>query len=427
MGIFKNAFSPASSLRDVPPISAEYKKASKKLTFSCKLNKDVLERRVCDIAETSNVPQAYVWEDALIERLLPANEYARKYVVKVLYGRRCRLRDGMWVDYGIRDCLSLIFTDVEESRPLLERAVDSKPLVQFAERLLRRHAAKIDSKYIDPEDPSRDEIRELKFEFEGACAGMDSRAAAGAAKSLAKINLERAEKIIVPQIERGDVPLNEIVYFFIDNWKIVDLPRAYRCMSYMLSLSTAWDDTASDRVEFQGVCETVMSAWSIADDIADERKAAVEAGLKLIKYPISNGDYVLAPISWVELNPLEAPKAKYAGVFVVRYAERYNAPNFLVYMEKPIAEMTDAERNELEVRVEERWPDLAKVHADEVKLEYSTDGGVANAAEVNAAPTTGFFPIYNHGEYPFDGEPPYGAEVFRRNPDAREGGLDSVQ
>lgn len=419
MGIFRNAFSPGSSLRDVSPIAAEYKTASKKLTFSSKVNKDVLEKRVSDIAETSNIPQACVWEDALIERLLPTNEYARKYVVKVLYGKRCELPAGTWVGYGIRDCLSLIFADVEESKPSLKRAASSRPLVQFAERLLRRHDARIEPDFKDY--ASRDDVRDLIFELEAACAGMEGRAAAGAAKSLAEINRARIRNVIVPRLERGDAFPHEIVHFFLDNWKIIDLPRAYRCMSYMLDISTPWEDSASDRIEFQGICETVMGEWSIADEVVEQRKAAVEAGSRLIKYPIANGDYLLAPISWVELNPLDAPNARYVGVFVVRYAERYHAPNFIVYMDRPISEMSNAERNELEARVEERWPDLAKVHADEVKLEYNPDGGVANAAEVNAAPTTGLFPIYNHGEYPLDGEPSYGAEVFRCNSDAREG------
>ena len=408
MKLFKNVFSPTSALSSAPMPEADYRSASKKLTFSSKMNRDVLERRVSDLAESSNVPTAYVWEDAIINSLLPSDERARRYTVKVLYGRQYDLETGAQQSYGIREALSEIFCEAEEASNELKLLETLRPLVKYANKTLRRHYVKLDpatTKGLFPES------HDLSWLLKSACAGIDQRRGASA---FAGLGVETLERTIAPRLEAGEGEVDEATFFLLDVWEAVDAKFAFRFLSRLLDLVEPWEDTANDRIEFQAVCETSMAEWACAEAEAAERKVKAKESALLTEYRLADGYCLLAPRGWRELNPQDAASAKFVGVYSIRYGERYDAPTFIVYFNKPIGELTSAEFAQVEEEIEKRWPELAKVKADEVEIARNPDGGIANAAAAAAAPAAGLFPIYMRGEYPLGERPPYGAEIVKK-------------
>ena len=97
----------------------------------------------------------------------------------------------------------------------------------------------------------------------------------------------------------------------------------------------------------------------------------------------------------------------------VKNGEKYNAPHILYYVTSPVdGNFTPEQRAKALAAANSVWPDLAKIQAKRVKLEYGPDGGILNMQEYAKAPMVGIFRIFDKGDYP-SGRPPYGACIIR--------------
>ncbi|BAK45823.1 hypothetical protein [Eggerthella sp. YY7918] len=400
---------------DVPRSMSElYKPAPKKFTYSSVLNKEILERRAADIAELTGRSVSLVIEDTLIERLLPHDEHAQHYTSAVLFGKKCSVSSGEWNDYRIKDALSDIFTHISAGVNWQPKYTNSKPLVDFTYMLFQAHEPSFNTSrrkaYPTPLD-------ELTYDFDSLCSVLETEAKQDIVPGL-EAQARRARNLLYPGIKNASVEPLTLIELIVSNWQALEKStHTFRVLHHILAACCPWEDTAAERARFQGVCESVMSKWTRDEEEEKLRKAQAEIETTLVKHIIADGDYVLAPSSWCLVNPEDAPYAQYAGVIEIKGGERYKAPHFLFFLkDHDVKDITNSERDEIIDAAASIWPDLRKVQADEVALEYGPDGGIANMAEYSAAPCIGMFGLFDQGEYPL-GEPPFGAEIVRVNND----------
>lgn len=394
-----------------------YKPAAKKFTYSSALNKEIIERRAADVAELTDQSVSIVIEDALIERLLPHDEHARHFVNGVLFGKKCLISSNEWEDYRIRDALSDIFADVSAGVDWKPRYDNTKPFVDFAYSLLKTHRPRFTKRN---EYPS--ELDDVAYDFDSLCSVLENQAKKTDTPGLSA-DARRARDLIYPNIENGSIAPIKIIETIVFNWDAVaNSTHTFRVLHHLLAACSPWEDTAEERAHFQSLCESIMSEWTRAQREAELRKEQAKIEATLVKHEMANGDYALVPSTWCVANPKDAPRAIYAGVIEIKGGERYQAPHFLFFLENhEVKDMSGSERDEIIDAVAAIWPDIRKVQADEVELEYGPDGGVANMAEYSAAPCIGMFGLFDQGEYPL-GKPPYGAEIVRSDKRKREKG-----
>lgn len=412
MGLFRR--SPVAWLGVPSDVTEFYKSSQKKITFTSTGAKSIIERRADDIAELTGTTASKVIEEALFTQLLPTDERAASYVNAVLLGEKYAL-DGGWIPYGVKDALADILAEASAGTNWRPRRNNCAELVGFANRLIVEHNAKLKK----PESPL--DQYELASNFESTISVLEKNADPIKAPDYA-VQAPIARNSLLPAINRGDAKPRLISRFLMTNWDYIkDSTFSLRTMSSLLDACEDWIDTAANRNEFQELCGLVLPQWAIDDSKrAQKEESRGHAAENLVRYPISCGDYVLAPASWIELNPADASVATNAGVLSVKFGERYNAPVFLFYCGCEHRDLTQADRNRFESLAGERWPMLAQVKNDEVELVRNPDGGIANAAEVAAAPAIGMFPLYDEGKYPLGGEPPYGAKIIRHDSECAE-------
>lgn len=407
--------SPIASLGVPRNVVDFYRSSQKKITFTSSGTKAIIERRADDIAELTGSTASKAIEEALVAQLLPNDERAASYVNAVLLGRKYAL-DGGWIPYGVKDALADIFADASTGTNWRPRRNNCAELVRFADRLIVEH----DATMMNLTSPL--ERYELASNLESAISALAKNAdPIKVPDHAAQATIARDS--LLPAINHGDAKPKLISHFVVTNWDYLkDSTFTLRTMASLLDACEDWDDTPANRNEFQHLCELVLPQWTI-DDAKKARKEEDRrrAAKSLIRYPISNGDYVLAPADWIELNPTDAPSATNAGVLTVKFGERYNAPIFLFYTQRNHRDLTRSDKDRLESLASERWPMLAQVKEDEVELVRNPDGGIANAAEVAAAPAIGMFQLYDEGKYPLGGEPPYGAKIIRHGSECAEG------
>lgn len=401
--------SPIGALRIPREFSEFYKTAQKKMTFSSMAAKTVIERRAEDISELSNTTPSKVMEEALVNQLLPTDERAASYVNAVLLGKKYDLGGNGWVAYGVKNALADIFAEASMGTNWAPKRNNCEELAKFADRLIAEHGPKFKGSYA-----SFDFYYELLSNFESTIAILEKSASrSGAPDHAAQAAI--AKKSLLPAIQQGEAKPRLISRFIVANWDYIKCSTfALRTMASLLEACTDWMDTAANRNEFQQLCELVLPEWTV-EDLEKRKKEETRnrATNNLVRYPISDGDYVLAPADWIEINPTDAPSATHAGVMSIRFGERYDAPTFLFYTQCEHRNLTESDRKHFERLAESRWPMLERVKQDEVGIKRNPDGGIANAAEVAAAPAIGMFPLYDEGKYPLGGEPPYGAKIIR--------------
>lgn len=415
MGLFN--VSPIGALKIPREFSEFYKTAQKKMTFTSMATKTVIERRADDISELAGTTPSKVMEEALVNQLLPTDERAASYVNAVLLGKKYDLGGSGWVTYGIKNALADIFAEASMGTNWAPKRDNCEELIRFANRLIAEHGAQFRRS-----SESLDFHYELLSNFDSTIAALEKSASqAGAPDHAAQAAF--AKKSLLPAIQQEKAEPKLISRFIVANWNFIKSSTfSLRAMASLLEACIDWADTAANRNEFQQLCELVLPEWTIEDLEKSKKEEARDRAMNnLVRYPISNGDYVLAPADWIEVNPADAPSATHAGVMSIRFGERYDAPLFLFYTQCEHHDLAESDRERFERLAESRWPTLARVKQDEVEIKRNPDGGIANAAEVAAAPSIGMFPIYDQNKYPLGGEPPYGAKIIRHVDDCAEG------
>ena len=380
---------------------------AKKFNYSSRMNAAILEQVLSDNAAVHENTISGEIEDSLIRTYIPQNPEAAHFACKVNFGKQFDL-EGNETKYGIREALTEFSS--EEAAGINGKSLHEGNLrmVEYAKRVLQDNRATIDSRLAHR--PGKiNPIPHMLDNFDSMCQQLEAKAS-----STADINYSQAAKH-ARKIEQSlkDDPsflLSNAFTCVLESWDVLgSLSCTYRFMASALEASTDWTDGPVERIRFANVCEEVMSDWAANKRAVKEAHDAAQ--LKI--YDIADGDKVCAPCDWLVANQEDALYCHFAGVMEIKNGEDYDAPHIIFFLEQPVSRrLSDGEKANILVAANSAWPRLAEVLADEVELEYGSDGGIINMNEYVSSPHVGFFAIHDQNEYP-NGRPPYGACIRR--------------
>lgn len=379
----------------------------KKFNYSSEANSLVLERGLADIAELEGCTTSMVIETLIANSVLPDNETASQYYSLVLLGRIYHPFESGSSPYGIREALSEIFREESAWVDFKSRHGDAnKPLVEFAKKLIQAKGARIQDRFRGEKCSDRNPMYHLMSCWDSVCNKMEYAAESSGNAGLESFELQQSARFgrAIEHSLKVDsaYPLFNALGYILQNWQqLGDYTYTYRFLGDVFEACETWKDTASDRMEFKDVCNSVMTRWDEMDAAEKELKEQSKIESELISYPMAAGACVKAPSGWVVVNPADAMDSCFAGVIEIKNGAKYNAPHFLFFSSEPIGEMSDNQRAAIEARIIGIWPRFADVKRDE-KL----------SDQIKDAPHVGFFSLYDEGKYPL-GTPPYGACIVR--------------
>ena len=389
-----------------------------KYSFSCKANHRILNQVAKDIGDVSGDTMSGVIESALIRQLLPDNEKARHYVSLVNLGEAIVFAANRTTRYGISDALSEIFADISAGTSWEPRYHNAYDFVLFAKDLAYFHTATV----------SRNADEAVVFEmnscFDSVCNVITYAAddSSNGDEVMIRHIAESGRAIYQRMLKNDSSAARDAVGFIERNYRLVENSTwPFRFLACFFSLVDRWDDSATERIKFAEICEKVMSEWTAEQAKLDDAQAANEkereaATMQFVQ--IANGASACMPSNWLLANPEDAPSCDYVGVLEVRNGGSFNNGRGITpiafFSNQFIPEIGRNTKEYLSIIEKAMFlePELEKVIAAEVELEYGEDGGVLNAREYAAAPEIGMFLIWDEGEYPL-GDPPYGAFVRR--------------
>lgn len=199
--------------------------------------------------------------------------------------------------------------------------------------------------------------------------------------------------------------------YVLENWERLKGNR--NALSFLVYLCAACEnrvDSAEDRQELLEAC-SIAQATRIAKKESIQFAAKEAKAASMARIPIANGSLLVVPGSWTLVNADEAQVSPYAGVIEVRNSP--DAPHIVFLSDKPVNDLSDADREDIFSRASLQAPILAALRSMEVELEYNEDGGVANRDEYNSSPRIGFFSILDSTMFSSNHPAPYGAMIIR--------------
>ncbi len=137
----------------------------------------------------------------------------------------------------------------------------------------------------------------------------------------------------------------------------------------------------------------------------------IEKEPELVRYDIKDG-YVICPKNYIVINPEMAKESYYAGVVECRRTD-YNMPHFLFFTNKKGHQYDNNLYKEINNACCKAWEGFSEILAKQVEPIDDEYGHQLNIEEWEAAPTLGYFPLYEQGDpkLPPDFKFPMGARI----------------
>ena len=383
--------------------------AAKKFTFSSPEARLIIDRCVYDLSDVSNETTSAIYENALVEQILPDNPGAYELITRLQLSRATIEPGAEYPEYGIRNLLIDLFTEAAHGTNSELKRRNLYPVVAFGRRILADHAN------INQDAPEESWER-LLHALDDMMLNTDASTSSDMKHRGEVLRNNIAHKCLMPHIAFKLVLRNWIKLHESFHSRSLSI-YTIEFLIQILNVCMPWRDEPRDCVEVQALCESVMGEWALMEETAKAKQCQEAAEARQIEYSIKGGDVVQAPMEWIAVNPSVAPYAVSAFVVEVKFGERYNAPHFLIFREDYGPEIYDGDKEEYLNAIQKLWPDLKRVLEDQVEIAYGPDGGVLNQAEVKNSPTIGFFkiPEFRRRRGHKD-NPPYGAVVIRKNP-----------
>lgn len=135
----------------------------------------------------------------------------------------------------------------------------------------------------------------------------------------------------------------------------------------------------------------------------------------MVRYEIEGG-YVICPEDWIVVNPEMARQCHYAGVVECRRAN-YHMPHFLFFTNKTSREYDNTLYNEVNEACCKAWEGFRDILSKQVEPINDKNGHTLNIEEWDAAPTLGYFALYEQGDpkLPPGFKFPMGSMIVRNN------------
>ena len=385
------------------PHSKKYSPKQKKFNYSDESTYYVLEQAIADMAAITNSNSSDVIEGILTEHLMPQESRAKTYFARVLLNA-CDNPLDEYSAMSLQKALSSIAE--EESAGINLQSVhggEGEEFFIFADKMLRRNQSTI-RKWL-----SKSEQSQLDYMEATACISSleaELKRISNESKDITEVCNLTQGYLLMRQIRdkfslNSDLQLSSVTLAIINNWKYLGhLSTTWRCLSSILSIINEWDEQAEDRYEFKNVCSSVFTKWEAKETFNNQQKQQDKAIESLNVFKMTDGALLVAPLTWIAINPEIAKSARYAGAISVKNGAEYQAPVFVFFtLNKPVTKLSNKEEEEILSQAEIVWPTFAKIRQNQVQPRMRKDGGYANAEEVANSPVIGIFPIPEHDEF----------------------------
>lgn len=365
--------------------SREYAKSVQiSVTFPSPDRRAIVQQLIADRAEIEGVNKGVVASSILENNLIPLEGEEREIFISCLPNGK----DPIYPDNtGIDNALELAFTYASMATGSRYSA-DASEYLKLATKRSWSNGTRLHSR-IEDSDPRVNLDRDFRL-----ISGNDPSAAS-----------------LLKQLD-GDRPE---AYPFFDyvcrNWEQLKSNRdALSFLVYLCAACEHGKDSAEDRQELLEAC-LIAQATRVAKKESIRFAGKKARAASMAKIPLANGSLLVIPGSWALINADEAPLSPFAGVIEVRNSP--DAPHVVFLSQKPVNELSDADREDIFSRAVLLTPILISLRDMKVELRYNDDGGIANRDEYNNSPRIGFYPIQDSTSFSDSRPAPYGAMIIR--------------
>jgi hypothetical protein len=240
------------------------KAKQKKFFYSSELNSDVGEAGLADVAAMSGCSVGDVIEGLIFDEILPENQQARFYVVKVLADVQSEKADR----YDLRRALSDIFSS-EAAGP----HQNIRDLVELARDLLRDGSCTTDSRYLDKNYKGYNPTIHMLNSWDSLCERLEYLSGQNTTDFDLTIAAKWSRRFETTLKQDDQFLLFNALDFILEQWgQLGSWSFTYRFLTSALASSQEWTDTPANRIRFKETCEAVMTSWDSNNSGAEKEE-----------------------------------------------------------------------------------------------------------------------------------------------------------